>query len=321
MGNDFGAQTKAYPSLPVETAQLLVDPLNRYFRYPWLQKIAEKLKSSWLHPDHLTWLHTCVGLLAVQLIYREHDTLGVCFFELRMILSALGSRLVRVQSRSTPRGRTLEMLGDALVFNALMCMGALRLIQDYRNYNPAVIVSGVAFFAWVTAQCGTVYQLMRRKLGGIIRKETDAVEIEWRQQYSLLRSGHGTILTRIGYGLDSWAVRFVSPEWYQKIVKRRDASDWEDRAIRDAALMNELACVTRKREFKSAVKATALMSDNNIFAIIGASLLGLSFFPKAFFPGVHPVLIAFGLGLIYGIVALGYGLLCLRSFLHGVYRE
>ena len=309
------------PSLSTDTTRLLVDPLNRYYRYPWLEKVALLMKDSRVHPNHLTVLHTLVGVFAAYLIFAEHYVFAVVAYEVRNILDALGGRLVRAQKRSTARGRALEMIGDGVTFNALMIVGAFRLIQDFRNYNPVLIVSSVFIFAFITAHCGTVYQLMKRKLGSIINKEIDQVETEWREEYELVKSGKGGFLVKFGFWLNSVTIRFVSSEWYKKVYKRRDDANWKDRAIRDAELMNELACITRKQEFKRAVRVTAFVSEDNIFAVLSCSFLVLSIFPDQIFPHVHPVLIAFSLGLAYGVVALLLGLYFLQDFLHGVYHE
>lgn len=321
MGSDFSQPSVSVPSLPTNSTQLLIDPLNRFYRYPWLEKVALGLKDSRIHPNHVTVAHTIVGFFAAFLIYQGHYLMAVLLYELRTILDALGGRLVRVQKRSTALGRAFEVLGDGITFNALMIVGALRLIQDFRNYNPGLIVLGVFTFAFVTAHCGTVYQLMKRKLGSIINKQIDAVETEWREQYTEIKTGKPNLLVRFGFWLDSMTIRFISSEWYKKVVKRKDATDWKERALRDAVLMNELACITRKKEFLRAVRATAFVSDDNIFALLSFCFLILSIFPQHIFPHVHPVLVAFGVSFVYGLVALTQGLYFLQDFLHGVYRE
>ncbi len=321
MGNETTNHLNTTPSLPKNSTQLLIDPLNRFYRYPWLERVALALKDSPIHPNHITVVHTLVGFFAAFLIYQGHYLAAVLSYELRTILDALGGRLVRVQKRSTAMGRAFEIIGDGITFNALMIVGALRLIQDYRNYNPGLIVLGVFTFAFVSAHCGTVYQLMKRKLGSIINKEIDAVETEWREQYDQVKSGKRNLLVRFGFWLDSMTILFVSSEWYKKVYNRRNAEDWRERAIRDAELMNELACITRKKEFLKAVKATAFVSEDNIFALLSVCFLVLSLFPDHIFPGVHPVLIAFGVSFVYGLVALSMGLHYLQDFLHGVYRD
>jgi hypothetical protein len=128
-------------------------------------------------------------------------------------------------------------------------------------------------------------------------------------------------ISRFGYWLDTFTIRFVSEEWYEKIKKRRKAEDWEARALSDATTMNELARKTRKTEFDHAVRFTAFVSDDNIFAVMSLSFLLTEAFPLTIFPHVHPVLIAFSAGFAYAILSLILGLHYLHVFYHGVYRD
>jgi len=247
--------------------------------------------------------------------------LAVVTYELRNLLDCLDGELARVQGKMSAMGRTLDSIGDGIAFNALMVAGALRLIQDFRQYNPYWITFGVFLFAFIAAHNGTVYHLMRRKLGAIIRREVDRVEQEWREHLLQARSSSAGVLSKVGLWMDSKTIQFVSMEWYAKVQRRSDASDWKDKALQDTRMMNELACVSRKREFRRAVRATGFVSDDNIFAVMSACFLILGLFPAHIFPHVHPVLIAFTAGFVYSLLSLTVGLYFLWDFLHGVYRE
>jgi hypothetical protein len=157
-----------------------------------------------------------------------------------------------------------------------------------------------------------------------MRVEVDSVEREWRELYFTLQNDKlqlwNRVMNRLGYWLDSAAIRFVSSEWYEKICRRRDVKDCKERMMNDSRLMHELSTQTRTREFDGAVRATSLVSDENVFAVISLSLLILKLFPSAIFPFVHPVLVAFLAGGIYAILVLVYSLILLHRFLHGVHR-
>lgn len=299
----------------------LIDPVNRAYRFRLAHWLAEKLKPAPISPNLISILHTGVGVLAAVLIYREWYIPAVFAYEIRNLLDCLDGELARLKNKSSAIGRTLDAIGDGISFNALMIAGALRLVQDFRNYNPYLITFGVFLFAFIAAHCGTVYHLMKRKLGAIIRREVDKVEQEWREHYEQARSPEATYLSQIGLWMDSKTIQFVSREWFDKVARRSTAADWEERAIQDARLMNELACVTRRTEFRRAVRATAFVSDDNIFAVMSLCFLILGLFPEHIFPHVHPVLIAFIVGFAYALVALTLGLRSLQSFLHGVYRD
>ena len=309
------------PALPAHMIHSLLDPINRLYRYRVARFLLHKVKNTFITPNEVTVAHTIVGVTAAFMIYQGHFLIAVALYEFRTVLDCLDGLLARARNQSTAMGRTLDTIGDGISFNSLMVAGALRLIQDFRNYDPYLIVTGVLLFAFVAANCGTIYQLMRRKLGSIIQLQIDIVELEWREHYQKSKIAHPLFLSQIGYWIDSITIRYASVEWYRKIRRRRDASDWKEIATREAATMNELACITRKKEFKRAVQATAFVSDDNILTVMSMVFLGLSFFPGKIFPYVSPVLVAFSFGFSYAVLSLLFGLHFLHDFLHGIHKE
>ncbi len=299
----------------------LLDPLNRLYRHELAEWVVSRIKSSRITPNEITIAHTLVGLSAAALIYHEHYVIAVLLYELRTVLDCVDGVLARAKNQSTTMGRALDAIGDGISFNSLMIAGALRLIQDFRNYNSFLIVIGVFTFALVAAHCGTVYQLMRRKLGSIIHSDVDSVELEWRDYYAETQRENPSSLSKFGFWLDSMTIRFVSKEWYKKVLRRKDSIDWREKAQSESVHMNELATITRKHEFNRAVKWTAYVSDDNILSVMCGVLLVLSLFPQDIFPNVHPLVVAFGVGFVYAMVALSIGLHYLHEFLHGVHRE
>ena len=302
-------------------SKYLLDPLNRLYRHRIADAFAQVLKETPITPNAITIAHTGVGVFAAFMVFNQHYVFAAFLYELRTILDCLDGVLARLKNQSTAMGRTLDTIGDGIAFNSLMVAGALRMIQDFKSYNPFLITLGVFFFAFIAAHCGTVYQLMKRKLGSIMEKKLDTVEIEWREHYEKAKKIHPTVISKIGFWIDSVTIKFVSKEWYRKIRRRRDLPEWKEKALKEATIMNELAHITRMEEFEMAVKSTAYVSDDNIFAVISLCFLIQGLFPNQIFPNVHPVLVAFGAGLMYAVISLGLGLHCLHDFLHGVYRE
>lgn len=307
--------------LPSKSLSRLLDPLNRLYRHRIAKRIAQFLQKTPITANQVTFAHTCVGVTAASMVFFKQYLLAVVLLEIRTILDCTDGILARLKNHSTALGRTLDTIGDGVTFNALMIGGALRMILDFPSYRPSLILIAVFFFAMTAAHCGSVYQLMKRKLGSIILEQIDSVEREWREQAERVYGEPGSLISRFGYWLDTFTIRFVSEEWYEKIKKRRKAEDWEAKALSDATTMNELARRTRSREFKNAVKFTAFVSDDNIFAVMSLSFLLTEAFPSAILPHVHPVLIAFSLGFVYAVVSLMFGLHYLHVFYHGVYRD
>ena len=218
-------------------------------------------------------------------------------------------------------GRAMDTIGDGIAFNALMVAGAARLLTDFKAYPHPIIVIGVLTFAFIAVHSGVVYHLMRRKLVSIANKEVDLVEIEWREHFAQTNVPNPAFLARFGFWIDSMTIKFVSKEWYNKVLRRRDLSNWKEKALQEAELMHELACRTRKKEFHRAVWATSFVSDDNVFSLMSFCFIVFGLFHHFLFPFVHPVLIAFSIGFIYSSVTLMFGLRFYHSFLHGVYRE
>jgi phosphatidylglycerophosphate synthase len=299
----------------------LLDPINRVYRHRVADGLASYLKNTRVTPNQITLAHTCVGVFAAILIYEKCYILAVVFFELRTLLDCLDGTLARQKNQSSKFGRILDTIGDGVAFNALMIAGAMRIIQDFPNYEPSLILIIIFCFAMTAAQCGIIYQLMKRKIMSVLKSEVDTVEIEYRTHWTEVHGTNPSFLAKFGFWLDSITIRFVSEEWYEKVQRRLHREDWEARALADAVMMNELARTTRRRELRNAVRFTSLLSDDNIFAIMSVVFLVIGIFPSQIFPYVHPVLIAFSFGFIYAIGSLLAALHYFHEFYHGVYRE
>ena len=299
----------------------LQDPLNRLYRDRVAHRLANFLKSTSMTPNAVTMLHTLIGVFGAYLIYQESYLLAVVCLELRALLDCVDGILARLKNQSTATGRALDAIGDGITFNALMVAGTLRLIKDFKAYPHPMIVVGVMIFAFVAVHSGVVYHLMRRKLVSIAQREIDIVETEWREIYQQTRVPKPSPLVKFSFWIDSMTIKFVSEEWYHKVIKRKDLQNWKEIALHEAEIMHELACKTRKEEFRSAVRATSFVSDDNVFSLMSFCFVVFGMLHQQFFPVVHPVLISFSVGLVYSIVSLFFGLHFYHSFLHGVYRE
>jgi phosphatidylglycerophosphate synthase len=299
----------------------LLDPVNRLYRYRAAEALARFLLRTRVTPNQITIAHTLVGVGAAGMIYLKYYVLAVLMYELRTLLDCTDGVLARVKNQSSSMGRILDTLGDGISFNALMFAGALRMIQDFENYRPSLILIFVFCFAMTATHCGVTYQLIRRKLVSILTKTIDSVELDWREGRSLIKTGTAPALARFGFWLDSGMIRFISEEWFEKIDRRWHREDWKERALGDAVVRHELAHSTRKRALRNAIRFTSYLSDDNVFAIMSFSFLISGFFPEAVFPFVHPVLIAFSAGFVYAIISLLLALHFFHDFYHGVYRE
>ncbi len=299
----------------------LQDPLNRLYRERIAQLLARILQSTALTPNAVTLIHTLIGVTGAYLIYKQSYLIAVICLELRALLDCVDGILARLKNQSTSTGRALDAIGDGITFNALMVAGTLRLIKDFKSYPHPLIIAGVMIFAFVAVHSGVVYHLMRRKLTSVAQREVDIVETEWREIYEQTKKGKPSPLVKFSFWIDSMTIKFVSEEWYEKVMKRKDLQNWREVALHEAEIMHELACKTRKEEFRSAVVATSYVSDDNVFSLMSICFIVFGMFHHQVFPFVHPVLITFTVGLLYSVTTLFLGLHYYHSFLHGIYRE
>jgi hypothetical protein len=121
--------------------------------------------------------------------------------------------LARAKKLSSPRGRTLDELGDAVGFIAL-CIG---LAFYTRRTQPEIPFGKVVLFHAVLlatgAMCGHAYDFYKRRLGSALRDGRDAIAGELEQKYALVRDGKATGITRFGIWFDRWQVRLYEPRY------------------------------------------------------------------------------------------------------------
>lgn len=197
-------------------AENLDDPLNRWYRYPAARALLRVAGGLPLRPDHITYIHTLVGIAGSALVaFGSRWQLVVAFFllEARMILDCYDGVLARAKKLSSPRGRTLDELGDAVGFIAL-CVGMT--IHVYRH-RPGTELGPVAAFGAILlatgAMNGHAYDFYKRRLGSALRDGRDAIADELEQKYTLVRSGRATGITRFGIWFDRWQVRLYEPRY------------------------------------------------------------------------------------------------------------
>lgn len=199
-------------------AENLDDPLNRYYRYPAARALLHVAGGLPLRPDHITYLHTTIGVsgAAIIALSTSHAALVLAFvlLEVRMILDCYDGVLARAKKLSSPRGRTLDELGDAVAYIAIcISMG----IHVYRTH-PGLMTVGqtLAFGAIVLAtgaMSGHAYDFYKRRLGSALKEGRDAIAEELEQKHELVRSGRAKWITRFGIWFDRWQVRLYEPRY------------------------------------------------------------------------------------------------------------
>jgi phosphatidylglycerophosphate synthase len=194
----------------------LDDPLNRWYRYPAARALLRVAIGLPLRPDHITYIHTLIGILGSALVAlggRQNLVLAFVLLEIRMILDCYDGVLARAKKLSSPRGRTLDEIGDAVSFIAL-CIGMTIHVYRFRPDTPLAPIAAFGVFLLATgAMSGHSYDFYNRRLGSALKDGRDAVAEELAQKRALLQDGRGPAITRFGIWFDQWQVRVYEPRY------------------------------------------------------------------------------------------------------------
>ena len=198
-------------------AEHLDDPLNRYYRYPAARGLLRIAGGLPLRPDHITYLHTTIGVLGAAVMAvgttRSAMLLSFVLLEVRMVLDCYDGVLARAKKLSSPRGRTLDELGDAVGYIAI-CIGMnIHLHRAHPSTPPALFVLlGMVVLA-AGAMSGHAYDFYKRRLGSALKDGRDAIAEELEQKHELVRAGGAKWITRFGIWFDRWQVRLYEPQY------------------------------------------------------------------------------------------------------------
>ena len=198
-------------------AEHLDDPLNRYYRYPAARGLLRIAGGLPLRPDHITYLHTTFGVLGAAVMAfsttRSAMVLSFVLLEVRMILDCYDGVLARAKKLSSPRGRTLDELGDAFAYIAI-CIGMNIHLHRAHPEIPAqmfLLLGAVVLVAG--AMSGHAYDFYKRRIGSALKDGRDAIAEELDQKHELVRAGNATWITRFGIWFDRWQVRLYEPHY------------------------------------------------------------------------------------------------------------
>lgn len=198
-------------------AENLDDPLNRYYRYPAARGLLRIASGLPLRPDHVTYLHTVFGAIgaAVMAFSTTRTAMVVAFvlLEVRMILDCYDGVLARAKKLSSPRGRTLDELGDAVGYIAI-CIGMNVHLHRTHPGTPVglFVLLGTVVLA-AGAMSGHAYDFYKRRLGSALKEGRDAIAEELDQKHALVRAGGAKWITRFGIWFDRWQVRLYEPSY------------------------------------------------------------------------------------------------------------
>lgn len=186
---------------------------NRYYRYPAARGLLPILgRIGWLTPNHVTYTHIVIGMIAASLVAFTHDRvwLLVAFVlsEVRMILDCFDGVLARARGTSSPFGRALDEIGDTVGTITMTCA-----ITHRAMMGGTGIVVACAMLAF-GGLCANAWDFYKRKLATALKENKDGPLEELREKKAMIESGKGTALAYWGVYFDCFQILLyeVRPE-------------------------------------------------------------------------------------------------------------
>lgn len=189
------------------------DPPNRLYRYPAARALLPILgRISWLTPNHVTYVHIVIGMIAAGMVAFTHDRVwllvGVALSETRMVLDCFDGVLARARGTSSPFGRALDEIGDT-VATITMTMAVCHRAE--RGGTGIFVACALLAFGGL---CANAWDFYKRKLSTALKDNKDGPFDELRSKKALIESGKGTFLGYWGVYFDCFQVLLyeVRPE-------------------------------------------------------------------------------------------------------------
>jgi hypothetical protein len=182
-------------------ADAMVDPLNRFYRYPAARALLPILGGLPLTPNHITYLHTAMALFAAYLAYvggRREWVIAFFLLEARMILDCYDGVLARAKKLSSPYGRALDEIGDTLGFIAMMIAITVRMYRVHQTWLVILLTCSVLAFGGL---CANAWDFYKRKVTFAIKDGRDGTADE-------LAEKRAAIANKTGGALAYWGVYF-----------------------------------------------------------------------------------------------------------------
>jgi hypothetical protein len=317
-GAPHGAGGQANSLPPNATARAvddLVDPLNRYYRYPLCEALAPLLKNVNITPNQITVFHSCIGLAAGALIAHGSRTALViaCLFgELRMLLDCLDGVVARSKKLFHPYGRTIDEIGDAVGVSGMM-IGVYLHCKRGGDMQPPSENAGY-LFCGVLAIAGIMawgYDFFKRRFLSALRDNEDGIVLDLSRKVFAYSNGANGFLATFGLGFDWMQILVLSPRTrigvLAEVKRLRQLSDAErDDAIKYRKAfdtLGDVAFVRRSADSASlrrTLRIIAWVSGDNLVVLLNLGLL------TGCLVKLQQVMIAYGLtALFVGAVTCG----------------
>jgi phosphatidylglycerophosphate synthase len=281
----------------------LIDPANRWYRYPLAERMARRLAATRLTPNQVTVAHTLAGVsaaLAVTWGSRTALVVAAFLWEIHLVLDCVDGVLARRRGSASAYGHTVDIIGDSVAYLALAAAmwGYVRTTEPDRPAGTLILamIASAALAAWA-------HDFYLRKLTAALTTGTDSVYEDLHAK----RRPTGFV------GWFGWVFA-----WLQVIgltpgsvvdLGRRIRADEPPPAPWESAEVRAIARAADGPRARRAFRAVSLMSNDN-----GVTLLGLGLLTGQ----IH---VAMLVATLYATVTLVAGMVLCQVFLGTARRD
>lgn len=268
--------------LPAEEVERILyemtDPLNRYYRYPFAKGLLPIFMRLPFTPNHITAFHAAMGLSAGVLIARGSTReLVIAFFlaEARMIFDCLDGVVARAKKLSSPYGRTIDEMGDAVGYIGMQ-IGTL--IHVHRHWPEESLIFMLAAGLLVPGWMAMTYDYYKRTFASLLKGTNDGPAEELiRRSAKRARGGGSGLVVMFALMFEWLQTTLLTPFAIPHILERiRRETEAPGTGTNDPSL-DALARGVRRRAytpgFRRLLRFTSMVTGDNAITFFNFGLL------------------------------------------------
>ncbi|MEO6025495.1 MAG: CDP-alcohol phosphatidyltransferase family protein [Candidatus Binatia bacterium] len=281
----------------------MIDPANRWYRYPLSERVVGVLVRSTITPNQVTFAHTVAGVaaaLAVAWGTAPALLVAAVLWEIHLLLDCLDGLLARRRGTASAYGHTIDIIGDSVAYVALAVAmwGYLRAADPDGQAGTLILAMAVsgALAAWA-------HDFYSRKLTAALMTGTDSVygDLYAKRRPSGFVGWFGWVFTWL-------QILGLTPGSLVDLV-RRVRADAPPPAPWESSEVLAIAGAADGDPARRAFRAVGLMSNDNCVALLGLGLL------------IGHIRAAIVVATVYAMVTLLAGIALCQVFLGAARRE
>lgn len=256
----------------------MTDPLNRYYRYPAAKAMLPLFMRLPFTPNQITAFHACLGLSAGVLIARGSPReLVAAFFlaEARMIFDCLDGVVARAKKLTSPYGRTIDEMGDAVGYVGMQ-IGTL--VHVHRHAPEESLVFMLAAGLLVPGWMAMTYDYYKRTFASLLKGTNDGPAEELvRRSAKRAREGGGGVVVRFALMFEwlqtTLLTPFAIPSLLERIRKEAEAPGAGTSDPAQLALAKGLRRRAKTPGFRRLLRFASIVTGDNAITFFNFGLL------------------------------------------------